>query len=36
MKKMLCLFIEDQNQRRMPVSLNIIQFKVKTIFNKFN
>lgn len=33
MEKMLCLWIQDQNQRRMPVSLNIVQFKAKSLFN---
>lgn len=32
MEKMLCLWIEDQNQRRVPVSLSIIQFKAKSLF----
>jgi len=34
MEKMLCLWIEDQNQRRVPVSLSIIQFKAKSLFSK--
>jgi len=33
-EKLLCLWIEDQSRHRMLVSLNIIQFKVKSTFIK--
>lgn len=32
MEKMLYLWIEDQNQRRVPVSLSIIQLKAKSLY----